>query len=92
MPLGNKGFNPSVGDLVKVLHSGNKEISKGWIGRITKVSRDRGLYYLEGRETSPLCRQAFEVVAYMAFPAGSKGPVAHDKGDITARQRNVHKQ
>jgi hypothetical protein len=86
MTLGNKGFNPTIGDLVKIVSSGNKGISEGSIFRIANVSRDLGLYYIEGCEATPLRRQDFEVVAYMAVPAGSKGPVAHDKGNVTARQ------
>lgn len=85
MPLGNKDFHPTVGDLVKIVRS-RKELSKGSIARIVKVSRDTGLYYTEERESTPLCRQDFEVVAYMAVPAGSTGRVLHDQGDVTTRQ------
>lgn len=86
MPLGNNGFNPTVGDLVKVTHSSSKEIGKGRVYRIVRVSKVPGLYYLEGCEANPVRRHEFEVVAYKAVSADSKGRLCHDKGNLAARQ------
>lgn len=64
MVLGIGGFNPSVGDLVKVVRDSYEPIAKGTISRIMEMSQTGEYCFIMQNPEVPINIRDLELVAY----------------------------
>lgn len=64
MPLGTAGFNPSEGDLVKVVTDRYPSVPKGIIARVSNCYMPLSKYTVEGFEDILIDMSDLEIVSY----------------------------